>query len=131
MKSTVEIDIEASPVIVVRYPDTVAVEDFEPLFRRFAEICGSVQRVGWVIDLRAFNPVTASATSRKAFTDAFKRYRHVIEPATVCEARVIESTLTRGIATAVDWMRAKKFEAKNFGDFDSAKAWVTATVARA
>ncbi|MEL6545458.1 MAG: hypothetical protein AAFQ82_12580, partial [Myxococcota bacterium] len=104
------------------------IEAIPQLFQDYVRIVERHKKVGWVIDLNDFNPVSAPPTARKAFTDEFERQRAIIEPGTLFEARVITSALARGIVTAVDWVLSRSYPAKNFSDFDSAYAWAEKTL---
>jgi hypothetical protein len=123
------LDAAEAPLILVTYPAVASIESVNALFAGFRRIAAEHGRVGWVVDMREFNPLSAPAPIRKAFADEYERCRRIIESATVCEARIFTSPMVRGIVTAVDWLLNRKYPMKTFAELEPAKAWVRGQLA--
>ncbi len=117
------IDESAAPLILVTFPDVATVEEIPALFEAYRRIAAQHPRVAWVVDLRRFNPILAPAKARRAFADNFEQSRAIIESSAVCEARVIESAIMRGVVTALDWLIGHKYPRRTFATLIAAKDW--------
>ena len=119
------IDESRWPLVVVTYPPIVTMDEYRDLFRRYAAMSRRKQKIGYLIDMRAFNPLMASASVRKAAADTFAEHREVLLRATACEARVVANSLTSGILTAFDWLTGQKWPCANFTKVPDAEQWIT------
>lgn len=128
--SAFRIDESTAPVIRVIFPDVVTLPAYEKLFDEYMRLCDLYPRVGWLIDMRSFNPVTAPAPIRKAAADVFARGRAKLLQSTVCEARVVESAAVRGVLMAFDWLTGSKWPVKNVATVKDAEAWIAEQLRR-
>lgn len=121
---TMRFDESEAPLLRVTYPQYATIDVVVQAFEMFCMWSERYKRLAYVIDMTDFNPLTAPPKLRKAFADEFQKSRHIIEPATVCEARVVSSSLVQGVITAVDWLTSRSYPAKNFTDHSMATSWV-------
>ena len=122
--TTFRIDESDAPVIRVIFPDVVTLPAYERLFDEYMRLCDLHWRVGWLIDMRTFNPVMAPAPIRKAAADVFARSRDKLLQSTVCEARVVGSAGVRGVLMAFDWLTGSKWPVKNVATVKDAELWI-------
>lgn len=121
--SVFSFDTSQMPLVVVEYPDNVAVGDYYALFARYRELCALHQRIAWVVDFRRFNPLTATPEMRKKAAECFAASRDVLQRSTVCEARVVDNLTARGVLIGFDWLTGTKWPTKNFGTREAAERW--------
>jgi hypothetical protein len=124
------VDDSRAPVIVVTYPDAPTIDDFRAAFEKYRAISERHPRVAYLVDFRRFDPVTAPAATRKEAAKVFERYRPILARVTVCEARVVENVLSRGIVTAFDWITPQKWPCANFARATEAEAWIAKQLAK-
>jgi hypothetical protein len=120
----IRVDETRAPLILVTYPDQPTPDDMRELFAQYADLSRRHEKVAYLIDFRAFNPISAPASHRKVAADLFAEYRAVLQASTVCEARVVESGFARGVLTAFDWLTGAKWPCANFGTMQRAEAWI-------
>lgn len=123
MDVTVTVDQTEAPLFVFTYPSTATIEEIQRVFKIYSELSVRYSGIVWVVDLRLLNPLTMPASARRAFADEYEKARHIIEKATIGEARVVSSGLTQGVVTAVDWLTSRPYKKRNFTDMEQAKAW--------
>ncbi|MCA9640430.1 MAG: hypothetical protein KC492_07020, partial [Myxococcales bacterium] len=111
------VDSRNAPLVVVSFPASLSVEHYRRLFEHYAELAEKHSRIAWLIEFRAFDPVTAPAAVRRASAEIFAEYRDQLMRSTVCEARVVENTLSRGVLTAFDWLTGSKWPTRNFPSY--------------
>ncbi|MFT3770993.1 MAG: hypothetical protein QM820_36715 [Minicystis sp.] len=119
-----QVDESRWPLVVVTYPAVIEMERYRRLFRQYASMSRRGDKIGYLIDMRSFNPLTAPAALRKAAAETFAENRKVLLEATLCEARVVENSLTSGILTAFDWLTGQKWPCANFTTMPDAERWV-------
>ncbi|APR87734.1 hypothetical protein A7982_13083 [Minicystis rosea] len=119
-------DESRAPLIVVTFPPTVTADQCIALFQRFLELARKGSKIGYVMDLRQFNPLSANAAMRKVAADAFAERRSELLRATLCEARVVDGPVLRGVLTAFDWLTGQKWPCDNFTTMEDAERWVRA-----
>ncbi|MCA9627873.1 MAG: hypothetical protein KC766_09410 [Myxococcales bacterium] len=119
------VDGRKCPLIVVTFPDWADLAAYEALFEEYARLAEAHRDLAWLIDFRAFNPITAPSPVRYASAEVFARYRDRLLASTLCEARVVESMLGRGVLTAFDWITGRKWPTENFKRQDDAMRWIT------
>ena len=124
------IDVSRAPIIEVRYPPLVTIESYSALFDHYVELCRTYSGIAWLIDMRDFNPETATPAVRRAAADVFARAKRELSASTLCEARFTESAAVLGVLTAFDWLTAGKWPCKNFGTREAAEAWLNEMVAQ-
>jgi hypothetical protein len=122
--SAIELDESRHPLVLVKYPPDLTVDDVREVFRRYQAISERGAKVGYLIDFLEFNPVTAPADQRRTAAEIFSEYKHVLAKVTVCEARVVKNRLSRGILTAFDWLTPSSWPRANFANRDEAEAWM-------
>jgi hypothetical protein len=120
---SVDIDSSRLPVVLVTFPEAFSHDEYVALFERYAELCRQHDRIAWVIDFQRFDPVRAPQDLRRAAADVFATYKSQLIRSTVCEARVVQNTASRGILTAFDWLTGKKWPTQNFATRAAAECW--------
>ncbi len=120
------VDDSTYPLVRVTYPSEVSNADYERLFARYGELCKRPGRIAYRIDMTRFNPLTASATSRRHAASVFEQYRAELLRTTICEGRLFEGALVRGIVTAFDWLTGAKWPCQNFTSPRDLDAWLDA-----
>jgi hypothetical protein len=119
-----QVDESRWPLVVVTFPPVVTMEKYRALFQQYALLSLRGDKIGYLIDMRRFNPIKAPASLRKAAADVFAENRDVLLEATACEARVVEGSLTSHILTAFDWLTGQKWPCANFTTVPDAERWV-------
>ncbi|MCA9627872.1 MAG: hypothetical protein KC766_09405 [Myxococcales bacterium] len=117
------VDSREAPLVVVTFPTEASTPQYELLFEHYAELCQKHSRIAWLIEFRGFDPVKAPASVRRQSAQIFARHRERLQRSTVCEARVVESTVSRGVLTAFDWLTGSKWPTRQFASFSEAAAW--------
>jgi hypothetical protein len=112
------------PIVRVQYPENVALEAYRALFGHYASLASRGARVAWLVDLTRFDPLTAPAAHRRVAAEIFEEHRATLLAATVCEARVLEAAITRGVVTAFDWLTLHKWPCTNVATEAEARAWI-------
>ncbi|MEC7521537.1 MAG: hypothetical protein VYE22_16780 [Myxococcota bacterium] len=120
----VSVDSSQRPIVLVRYPPSFDATSYRKLFEHYAELAAEGRPIAWLVDFTAFNPVTASASLRKEAAVVFEEYLDVLEPVSICEARVVASGVARGILTAFDWLTGSKWPTVNVSSFEEAHAFI-------
>ncbi|MBX3249792.1 MAG: hypothetical protein KF901_21625 [Myxococcales bacterium] len=120
------IDASARPLVVVRYPTTPTLDGFRAAVDHFVTLAEAGERIAWLIDLRIFDGLSVSAATRRDGARAFESARPTLAKVTICEARVIESLITRGIATAFDWLAGPPWPVTAVSTMDEARRWIAA-----
>lgn len=130
MDITFVVDEAEAPLIMLTYPATATEAEIGRLFETFESVCRRLRNIVWVIDMREFNPLTAPPKLRRVFADHYEKSRAVIERSTVAECRVVGSSLTQGVVTAVDWLVGRPYVTKNFTNLELAKNWARDFIAK-
>jgi hypothetical protein len=120
------IDESRWPLVVVTFPASTTAQQYRDLFKQYVALSQRGDRIGYVIDMRSFNPIMAPAALRKVAAETFAQCRHHLVKATVCEARVVDNALTSGVLTAFDWLTGQKWPCANFTSMDEGHRWVGA-----
>lgn len=118
------IETDEWPIVKVHYPKEVPDDAYRALFDHYAQLAGRGDRIAWLVDMSGFNPVTSPAARRKEAAAIFEEHRAILTRASVCEARVIEGGVTRGVVTAFDWLTGNKWPCVNFAHAAEARAWI-------
>ena len=118
------IDESRWPLVVVTYPPLVTLEKYRALFKQYVDLSRRGTKIGYLIDMRRFNPLLASASQRKLAAATFTEHREELVRATICEGRVVASSFTSGVLTAFDWLTGQKWPCANFTTKDEAEPWV-------
>jgi hypothetical protein len=116
----IEVDASAIPLVVVVYPSRVNRAELEEAMAHYVALSRRHARIGYLIDFRKFDPVFADADVRREAARIFARHVDDIAPSTVCEVRVVESTLSRSVLTAFDWLTPRRWPTKNVGTLTEA-----------
>jgi hypothetical protein len=125
MADDYQVDETRWPLVVVTFPPAFTAEKYGELHQKYAAMSRRPgARIGYLIDMRQFNPVMAPAAMRKAAADTFAANRAVLMKATVCEARVVTDAVTCGVLTAFDWLTGKKWPCANFTSVEEAERWI-------
>lgn len=128
--SEIAVDESRAPIILATFPPEGTIADYEKALARYVEIARRGQRVGWLIDMRNFNPLTAPAAVRKAAAEMAARAAPVIKTVSAGEARVVTSTLVRGVSTAFTWLTTTHWPVAHFNTMADGEAWLRAQLAK-
>ena len=126
----VVVDSSERPIVLVRYPAVFDATAYRHLFEHYAKLAESGEPICWLIDFKAFNPVSASASLRKEAAAVFEQYVQVLAPVSVCEARVVGSGVARGVLTAFDWLTGSKWPVCNVASFGEAYRFIEGELAK-
>lgn len=118
------IDASERPLVVVRYPTTPTLAGYRAAIDHFVELAGAGGRIAWLIDLRIFDGLSVSAATRREAARIFDDARPALAKVSVCEARVIESLVARGISTAFDWLAGPPWPVTAVPTMDEARRWI-------
>ena len=120
------IELDRWPIVVVRYPAQPVgmLEGYRWLFERYAEICERGDGICWLIDFAVANPLAIGARMRRAGAEIWSAHREVLTAATLCEARIVNHPLSRGVLTAFDWVTGEKWPTSNFETEREALRWI-------
>jgi hypothetical protein len=124
------VDASRVPLIVVTYPDACTLEDYEQLFERYAALAKQHKRLAWLIDFSRHNPVTAPAALRQGAARIFEQHRATLTRVSVCESRIVQNPLARGVLIAFDWLTPNKWPCGNFASRAEAEAFCQKHLAR-
>jgi hypothetical protein len=122
----IEIHTKRWPIIDVVYGPRACEDDLDRAFAEYARLSSTGERVGYLVDMREFNPVFGPAKVRRYASEVFRRHIEVLRPVTACEARVVSNAMTSGILTAFDWLTGTKWPCATFVKMESADEWVKA-----
>ena len=122
------IDTSRFPLVVIELAVHPTASDNRALVDAITGLTSRGERFGIVIDLRKLNPVSVSAVSRKEVAAAYAANLEARLKAIICEARVIETPLLRGLAVAFDWLVGRHWPSITFSSFAPAEEWVLAHI---
>jgi hypothetical protein len=125
------VDDSRAPLVTVTYPQGMDVADVRFLFERYATLSRKHPRIGYLIDLRAANPLLFPADIRRTMNALFDEHRELLLRVTVCEARVAPNVVVRGAIDLFDWAAPKKWPCASFATMPEAEAWVSARLSGA
>jgi uncharacterized protein YbbC (DUF1343 family) len=112
------------PIVGVEFPSFFDEAQYRELFARYRSLSLEHGRIAYIIDMRKFNPLKASAALRKQAAEVFNENVSHLVTATVCEARIVSDQLTRGVVTAFDWLTGTKWPCRTFTSPSEAEDWV-------
>ncbi len=124
------VDDSRAPLIRASFPESLTLDDYEVLFERYAEISRQHARLAWLIDFTRCNPVTMPAAIRQGAAKIFERHRAILTRVSVCESRIVQQPLARGILTAFDWLTPNKWPCGNFSSGSEAEEFCRQYMAR-
>lgn len=124
------VDESRAPIIVVTFPSEGSVEDYARVIERYREVAQRGARVGWLIDMRAFNPLTSPAATRKASAALIAPHIPFLQTVSAGEARVVTSNLVRGVSTAFTWLTGAPWPTTHFKTMDDAETWLRVQLAK-
>jgi hypothetical protein len=119
---------DRSPIIDVVYGPRACEDDLDRAFAEYARLSRKGHRLGYLIDMREFDPVFGPAKIRRYAAELFQKHIDVLRPVTVCEARVVSNAMTSGIVTAFDWLTGTKWPCRTFLSIETAEEWVATHV---
>jgi len=125
--SKVSVDDTRWPILVVtqlveQLTDAERVESLEVSSAVLKHRGGD--RYAMVLDNRKAGPLPA--TQRKLIAEHMERYAARARSRCVCTAFVSDSTLMRGVLTAIMWLRKPEVETQIFGELEEAIRWARA-----
>ena len=118
------VDDDEWPLVRSEFPNEPTTEGYRRLFEHYATLAQRGGSIAWLVDMRGFNPVTGNAAVRKAAAQVFESHRETLSRVTLCEARVVDGAVVRGILTAFDWLTGNKWPCANFATAEEARAWI-------
>lgn len=130
MDEQIQIDDTQAPIVVITYPRVGSIEIIPAAMERFREVCIKHKRVAFLVDMRAFNPITAPPKTRAKFSELYNANRSVWNAHLICEARVVPSRIVQGIIIAVDWLTTPAYPTKTFVAMTDAYAFVREHLAK-
>jgi hypothetical protein len=130
----IEISCDAWPLVRIDYFGDVRLEALREAAQRYAELAERAlaegKRVSWLVNLNRFEPRPLDALRRRGASEILSQYTPRIAAGTLAEARVCESTLTRGVVTAVTWVVRQPWPTDIFATDREAVAWLEAQASR-
>ncbi|MCA9609739.1 MAG: hypothetical protein KC619_29275 [Myxococcales bacterium] len=121
------IDESELPILKVHYPMNGTPAQFVAVWDEYCRVARANDRVVYLLDMRYASPMSAPAKVRRLAADLYQKYRHVLAPSAVCEARIVSNELIRGAITAFDWIKGDHlWPCRTFTDEAQARAWVEA-----
>ncbi len=124
----VRFDTTRFPLVVIELPVSPTIEAHRALFDQCNALAARGERYGYVVDMRKTNPFAISASSRQEAARMASEKIDVRRAATICEARVIEHPLMRGITVAFDWAVGHHWPTATFATLAQAEEWVTSKI---
>lgn len=119
------IDESMLPILMVVYPKDPTPEMLERLFENYLRITRAHPQVAYLIDMRFLDLSRASAPVRRRAGELHARHREALARSSVCEARVVSSTLMRGVLVAFDWIKGEGlWPCETFATREEALAWI-------
>lgn len=131
----IDIDSADWPLVRVVYHGDVALDVLRKAAQQYAELaehaCSQNQRLGWLVNLDAFEAHPIDAVKRRGAAEILAEYAPRIARGTFAEARVVESRVIRGVMTAVTWIVRQPWPIQVFGTVQEAEAWLRERAATA
>lgn len=120
----ISVDFSHAPICVLRYSPQIKPEHYSKMFEeiRAGRIDG--QQYALLIDVRLFNPLSASTAARNEASRLTIEDREQHKDQFVCEARLIHQGLARAVVTVYDWTTPLPWPRKNFSTPRVAEHWV-------
>lgn len=125
------IEVHAWPLVLIRFPESLSVEELDEHFVEMEEKLLDPSRPGAfavVIEMSATRPREFTAVHRKHAADNFKRLKPKVGDRYTAEAYVMPSALTRAALSAVHWVFKPQWPTKVFATEDEAVRWARATL---
>ncbi len=88
------------------------------------------QRMGLLVDLRAFDASNTDARTRKRDAAIYRAASAELRASIVCEARIVHSTVARYVITAFDWLTGVPWPSASFTTPAEAEAWIQRQLAQ-
>ncbi|MEO8181316.1 MAG: hypothetical protein ABI895_20970 [Deltaproteobacteria bacterium] len=117
---SIEFDPSRWPLLTVRLGPYSGAEWNQMLL----ELIALIERgpFGAVVDLRAGQ--MPNAVQRRSFIDMYERYDRLTQAHFLALGAVGDSTVLRGVITALNWLRPAPHPVKVFSTLDAAETWV-------
>ncbi len=122
------VDTKDLPLVYVHYPEEVGSDAaIERLWERYLELAESHSRLVFLIDMRDVHLRAAAASRRKRMGELYQQHVGRLARSCVGEARVVSSTLLRGVLTAFDWIKGEsRWPCATFESEVEARMWLRA-----
>lgn len=118
------VDESDLPILSVTYPEHANEESLDAVWAEFVRVTGENRRIAFLLDVRPTNPIAVSARLRRYNADLHERFKNDLAKSTVCEARVVSSSLVRGLIIAFDWIKGDGlWPCNTFTSMAEARAW--------
>ena len=122
-ESSIGFDTSRFPLVVIELCTSPTLEAHRKMFDACNRLAARGQRFGYLIDMRKVNPFSLNAALRKEAAAMYKEHLDMRRGMTICEARVIEHPLIRGVAVAFDWIVGHHWPTATFGSVEHAEDW--------
>ena len=129
MTAAITVDTKELPLVRVAFAGAPAEDDAARYYATLNEVSARRPRVAHLVDFRALDPFAMTAAARQALARAFFDGIDGRRAVTVCEARIVDDALTRGIIVAFDWVTGAKWPCASFPTEAEAVAWVNGQMA--
>ncbi|MCB9658762.1 MAG: STAS/SEC14 domain-containing protein [Polyangiales bacterium] len=104
------------------YADGFTIDDFRGAMEFVARYTGQHRPIAILSEVRGTVP--AGAADRRRMADIVRDHDQAAGHNICASAVVTDSTLMRGVLTAVSWIHATPYELRAFSDDDQARAWL-------
>jgi hypothetical protein len=117
----IELDLSRYPLVVVRIGSSYTGAEWGGMLRELIEV---IRRgpFGALADTR--NAQMPNAVQRRSFIDMYEKNDRLTREHFLVLGAVGDSTILRGVITALNWVRPPPHPVRVFAKFDVAEAWV-------
>lgn len=126
----IEIDDSRWPLVVFTVPEIMTAEDIDFHFEAIERRLFVRGRYASVMDARLTDPSHFTADLRRHAAAKYDQYKERFSVKLISEAYVLESSLQRGVLTAIRWLAPAPWATKNFSSLDEALPWSLVNVGR-
>jgi hypothetical protein len=123
LPNKITISLERWPVVVIaqQVPQLTDAERLEALAESDRLLSSRTGKYSMVLDNRKAGPVPP--TQRKLIADYMEKHAARARMRCLSTAFVMDSTVMRGVLTAIMWIRKPEVETRVFAELDEAIAW--------
>lgn len=126
----IDIDDSRWPLVVFTVPEVLTADDIDFHFEALERRLFARGRYASVMDARLTDPSAFTADLRRHAGAMYDRYKDRFSVKLISEAYVLESSLQRGVLTAIRWLAPAPWPTKNFQSLDEALPWSLVNIGR-
>jgi hypothetical protein len=119
----IELDLSRYPLVVVRMGSSYSGAEWDGMLRELVEI---IRRGPFGALAVTRNAQMPNAVQRRSFIDMYEKNDRLTREHFLVLGVVGDSTILRGVITALNWLRPPPHPVQVFARFDAAEAWVLA-----